>query len=55
MPLIKSLEDDKTTGANKGQAVFLHLDLDDPKGAKAAADEFMKLEERLDILSTCPT
>ena len=51
MLLIKGLEDDKAAGATKGQAAFLHLDLDDPKGVKAAADEFMKVEERLDILS----
>ena len=55
MPLIKSLEEDKTANASKGQTAFLHLDLDDPKSAKAAADEFMKLEQRLDILSMCLT
>ena len=49
MPLIKRLEEDKEAGA--GQIAFLQLDLDDPQGAKAAADKFMELEERLDILS----
>ena len=47
MSLIKRLEDDKV---GTGQAVFLQLDLDDPQAAKAAADRFMELEERLDIL-----
>lgn len=49
---IKRLEESKKEGS--GQAIFLHLDLDDPKGVKASAEEFMKLEDRLDILSESP-
>ncbi|KAH8097016.1 NAD-P-binding protein [Cristinia sonorae] len=35
---------------NKGELVWLDLDLNDPKKAKKAAEEFMLLEERLDVL-----
>lgn len=31
---------------------YLHLDLSDPKEAQAAAEEYMKIETRLDIIST---
>jgi NAD(P)-dependent dehydrogenase (short-subunit alcohol dehydrogenase family) len=34
-----------------GEIIWLKLDLADPRGAKAAAEEFMKRENRLDILS----
>jgi len=33
-----------------GQVEFLKLDLVDPRGAKQSAEEFMKKEERLDVL-----
>ena len=36
-----------------GELVSLRLDLSDPKDAKRAAEEFLKLESRLDILSEC--
>jgi len=34
-----------------GELVSLKLDLSDPKEAKRAAEQFLKLESRLDILS----
>lgn len=40
----------ESTAPGNGRAVYLHLDLADPKEAKKAAEEFMKKEERLDIL-----
>jgi NAD(P)-dependent dehydrogenase (short-subunit alcohol dehydrogenase family) len=36
-----------------GQVIWLELDLSDPRNAKAAAQEFMSKEKRLDILSKC--
>lgn len=49
---IKRVEEEGL-GPGNGQAVFLQLDLADPRGAKKAAEEFKAKEERLDILSTC--
>jgi NAD(P)-dependent dehydrogenase (short-subunit alcohol dehydrogenase family) len=37
----------------KGDIVWLNLDLGSPRTAKAAAEEFLKRESRLDILSGC--
>lgn len=46
---------DQGTGPGNGQAIFHHLDLEDPKGTKASAQEFMKIEDRLDVLGEyCP-
>ena len=36
-----------------GELAFLKLDLSDPAEAKRAAEEFLKLESRLDILGRC--
>lgn len=36
---------------DKNRIEFLHLDLSTLKGSKAAAETFLKLEKRLDILS----
>ena len=36
-----------------GELAFLKLDLNDPEEAKRAAEEFLKLESRLDVLSRC--
>ncbi len=36
-----------------GELKFLRLDLSDPGEAKRAAEEFLQLESRLDILSRC--
>lgn len=41
---------DQGIGPGNGQAIFHHLDLEDPKTAKASAQEFMKIEDRLDVL-----
>lgn len=49
---IKRVEEEGL-GPGNGQAVFLQLDLADPRGAKKAAEEFKAKEERLDILGTC--
>ena len=38
-------------GPGNGEVIWLELDLVDPKNAKKAAEEFMKRETRLDILS----
>jgi NAD(P)-dependent dehydrogenase (short-subunit alcohol dehydrogenase family) len=35
---------------NLGEVVWLKLDLGDPREAKKAAEEFLKLETRLDVL-----
>lgn len=35
-----------------GEVVWLKLDLSDPRDAKKSAEEFLKREERLDILGT---
>lgn len=34
----------------KGEVIWLKLDLSTPESTKAAADDFLKREERLDIL-----
>lgn len=38
-------------GPGNGEVVWLELDLKDPLNAKRAAEEFMKREKRLDVLS----
>ena len=35
--------------------MWLELDLSDPRHAKKAAKEFMRKEDRLDVLSTAPS
>ncbi|KAG1723176.1 NAD(P)-binding protein [Suillus paluster] len=37
-------------GPGNGEVIWLELDLKDPRNAKKTAEEFMKLEKRLDIL-----
>lgn len=37
-------------GGRGGEAIWLELDLSDPRKAKKAAEEFLKKEKRLDIL-----
>lgn len=39
-------------GEHKGELVWLPIDLTDPRKAKAAAEWFVKRENRLDILGT---
>ena len=39
--------------AGNGELAFLKLDLSNPEEAKRAAEEFLKLESRLDVLSRC--
>lgn len=39
-------------GLGDGTVHWLKLDLSDPRSAKNAAEEFMKIEDRLDILGT---
>lgn len=38
-------------GPGNGDVIWLKLDLKDPRNAKKAAEEFMKQEKRLDVLS----
>jgi NAD(P)-dependent dehydrogenase (short-subunit alcohol dehydrogenase family) len=38
-------------GPGNGDIIWLKLDLKDPRNAKKAAEEFMKQEKRLDVLS----
>ncbi|OJA18609.1 hypothetical protein AZE42_01760 [Rhizopogon vesiculosus] len=38
-------------GPGNGEVIWLELDLKDPRNAKKAAEEFMKKEKRLDVLS----
>jgi NAD(P)-dependent dehydrogenase (short-subunit alcohol dehydrogenase family) len=45
---IERLESD---GIGDGEVRSLKLDLSDPRTAKAAAEEFLDMEDRLDILS----
>lgn len=45
---IASLE---AEGLGNGQVLWLKLDLSDPREAKKSAEEFLKREQRLDILS----
>ena len=42
-------------GPGNGEVVWLELDLSDPRNAKRAAKEFMRKEDRLDVLSTSPS
>lgn len=42
----------KKEGLGDGSLHWLKLDLSDPRGAKSSAEEFMKKEDRLDILGT---
>lgn len=49
---IKRIEEEGL-GPGNGQAVFLHLDLADPRNAKKSAEEFLEKEVRLDILGMC--
>jgi hypothetical protein len=42
-------------GIRSGQLFFLELELSDPRKAKQAAESFLSLETRLDILSTIPS
>ena len=49
---IKRLEDEGKDVQGYGEAIFHHLDLADPALAKQSAEEFLKKEERLDVLST---
>jgi len=42
-------------GPGNGVVVWLELDLNDPRNAKKAAQEFMTKEDRLDVLSTPPS
>lgn len=39
-------------GPGNGEVVWLKLDLTDPRDVKKSAEEFLKRETRLDILST---
>ena len=41
-------------GPGNGQVVWLKLDLEDPRNAKQAAEEFRQKESRLDILGRLP-
>jgi NAD(P)-dependent dehydrogenase (short-subunit alcohol dehydrogenase family) len=47
---LERLESDDT-GPGNGEVQSLKLDLSDPREAKAVAQEFLDLEDRLDILS----
>lgn len=44
----------KGSGLGQGEVRYLPLDLSDVTKAKASAEEFLKKEERLDILSKFP-
>jgi NADP-dependent 3-hydroxy acid dehydrogenase YdfG len=46
-----ALEKLKSDGVGKGEVLSLKLDLGDSRKAKAAAEEFLTRENRLDILS----
>ena len=41
-------------GPGNGEVVFLKLDLEDPRNAKKAAEEFRQKESRLDVLGKLP-
>jgi hypothetical protein len=41
----------ESEGTGNGEVLSLKLDLGDPRKAKAAAEEFLTMENRLDILS----
>lgn len=38
-------------GPGNGEVVWLNVDYSDPRSAKRAANEFLRREERLDVLS----
>ena len=42
----------KGEGLSDGSLHWLRLDLSDPRGVKSSAEEFMRKEDRLDILGT---
>ncbi len=42
-------------GPGNGEVLWHKLDLSDPRNVQQAAEEFMKREERLDVLSECYT
>jgi hypothetical protein len=46
-----ALERLEKEGIGSGKVLSLKLDLGDPRMAKAAADKFLTLENRLDLLS----
>jgi NADP-dependent 3-hydroxy acid dehydrogenase YdfG len=46
-----ALERFESDGTGDGEVFALILDLTDPRKAKAAAEEFLAMEDRLDILS----
>lgn len=48
---IKRIEEENTSPGN-GKAMYWHIDLIDPQGVKKSAEEFVKKEQRLDVLST---
>ena len=41
-------------GPGNGEVVWLKLDLEDPRNAKKAAEEFRQKESRLDVLGKLP-
>lgn len=47
---LERLESDDT-GPGNGEVQLLRLDLSDPRQVKEVAEEFLTLEDRLDILS----
>ena len=53
MKAIAQLQEDGL-GPGNGQVVWLKLDLEDPRNAKQAAEEFRQKESRLDILGRLP-
>lgn len=48
---ISKIESQEPELKGKNQLVFLHLDLSTIRGARDAADNYLKLESRIDILS----
>lgn len=40
-------------GVGSGEVVYFFCDISTPLMAKKSAEEFLKLEERLDVLGTC--
>lgn len=44
---------DTNGSGNLGEVIWLKLDLSDPREAQKAAEVFLKLETRLDILGMC--
>ncbi len=39
-------------GPGNGEVLWLNLDLSDPRAVQRAAEEFVRKEERLDVLGT---